>query len=124
MGHSGDKRECLDFGHCKGRKNGNRGGLSMIGGLFYWGGEVRRVENLLLHTIEFYMSWIFSSSSRRVDKSLASLQGDFASPKSGLVKVAETVDHDGHGQSNGENSEKSCDTPDKFAESRQRCCGA
>ena len=108
----------------KGGKMGTVGDYQWLGAFFIEGGEVRRVENLLLHTIEFYMSWIFSSSSRRVDKSLASLQGDFASPKSGLVKVAETVDHDGHGQSNGENSKKSCDTPDKFAESRQRCCGA
>jgi len=35
MGHSGDKRECLDFGHCKGEEKWKPWGLSMIGGLFF-----------------------------------------------------------------------------------------
>ena len=75
-------------------------------------------KGVLLYPIEFYMSRFFTNISRGVNEPLAPFVGDFTSPQSGLVKVAETVHHNRDRQGDSEDSKKCGYSSDKFSETR------
>ena len=53
-----------------------------------------------------------------IHEPIAPFEGDFASPQSGLVKVAEAADHHGNRQGNGENTKHGTDAADELSKSR------
>lgn len=65
------------------------------------------------------MSGFFACSvARCIHEPIAPFEGDFASPQSGLVEVAEAVDHHGNRQGNGENTKHGTDAADELSKSR------
>ena len=77
-------------------------------------------KGVLLYPIEFYMSRFFTNISRGVNEPLPPFVGDFTSPQSGLVKVAETVNHNRDRQGDSEDSKNCGNSSDKFSETRER----
>ena len=63
------------------------------------------------------MSGLFARISG-MHEPIAPLDGDFASPQAGLVKVAEAVHHHGNGQGNGENTKHGTDAANELSKSR------
>ena len=53
-----------------------------------------------------------------MNEPLSSLNCDFTSPQSGLVKVAETVHHNWNWESDGEDTKKGTDPTNELAKSR------
>ena len=66
------------------------------------------------------MSGLFRSLSVRVNEPLASFDSNLGPPQSGFVEIAETVDHNGHGQGDGKNPKKCANSANQLPESRHR----
>ena len=56
-----------------------------------------------------------------VNEPVSSLDGDFATPQSGLVEVAETVHYNWNWESDGEDTKKSGNSANEPAKSRNGC---